>query len=867
MKSELPPATGNWATLRLLWQAARRRAAGRKKRQAQLMHRKSGSDSDTLGGLMAFMMVIFMTTVHLALAWMTVDGLNIAKQEDWESKGRMVLESYEYKRAVELNESLVKIRDLEKLPNASITIQTELRSLKQRYASSLTHLGTMAAYDRKHARGGSHESNEQQIIGQFSRHGLDGFISETDIGKDDLSRPQSIPSSYWVFLAFMLLWWLLMISFQGEGFELDIQRRRHPMWEWLFSHPIQPTAAFAAEMLAPMMANPIYFAAPAFWCFLLIHIFGFLPGLFAGLLVGMAFSVAASCLNKALEIAAMLRLSPRNRGAALGLMSWLGYAAMMLPLFTLNARGLKVWLVTTLGQLADWLPTWPAKAFVTGWGTEPVLWQVVTSGLLVAIAVTVLSVWLAWWGTAQGLQSSGASAPTQPAILRTNSGPRWLAGNPLYRKELLWFWRDKSAIIQVVLIPLTIGGFQAFNLRGVVDLAGTRWNAMCGLAIICGTYFLLVLGPRSLASEGGALWIALTWPQGLEDLLKAKARLWWIIVNGIVGLILTAAMFIFPSDAWRIGLVAVGWVVFSHSLAEKSVTLVMAPSSSGEMERPPAGRQWAAMLGTLAFGAGVLMQAWHSAIIGVVFSSLTAAAMWQNLRARLPQLFDPWSEKLPPAPTLMHSMIGIAIMVEVVGLVSGIAIATGGAENLWLTRAIAYGAVGIVAWFFMDHFLRGRDVKSADIWHWPQEWRRIPSSILNGGAVLAGGLLGAVALVYLFLLQILPFTSGYMQELAKLSAGFEKQLGWQFLLAVGFAPWAEEYFFRGLLYRALDREWEGLKALIGSAAFFAIYHPPVSWLPVFAVGLVNAWLFKTGGRLLPCVILHMTYNAVVLYAQ
>jgi membrane protease YdiL (CAAX protease family) len=867
MKSELPPPTGNWNTVRLLWQAARRRAAGRKKRQAQLMHRKTGSDSDALGGLMLFMMVILMTIVHLAIAWMTVDGLNTAKQEAWESKGRMVLERHEYKRALELNDDLTKIRDLENIPNPSIANQTELRSLKQIYASNLNHLGTMAAYDRKNAQGGSLESNEQQIIGHFSRHGLDGFISETDIEKDDLSRPQSIPASYWVYLAFMLLWWLLMISFQGEGFELDIQRRRHPMWEWLFSHPIQPTAAFAAEMLAPMMANPIYFAAPAFWCFLLIHVFGFLPGLFAGLLVGMAFSVAASCLNKALEIAAMLRLSARSRGAVLGLMSWLGYAAMMLPLLMLNARALKVWLVTTLGKLADWLPTWPAKAFVTGWGVEPVLWQVVTSGLLLAVTLTVVSVWLAWWGTAQGLQSSGAGVPTQPAVLGAKSAPKWLAGNALYRKELLWFWRDKSAIVQVVLIPLTIGGFQAFNLRGVVDLAGTHWNAMCGLAIICGTYFLLVLGPRSLASEGGALWIALTWPQGLEDLLKAKARLWWIIVNGIVALILVATVFMFPADAWRIALVAVGWVVFSHSLAEKSVTLVTAPSSSGEMERPPAGRQWAAMLGTLAFGSGVLMQAWHSAIIGVVFSSLTAAAMWQNLRARLPHLFDPWSEKLPPAPTLMHSMIGIAILVEVIGIVSGIAIAMGGAENLWTARTISYGAVGLIAWLGMHHFLLGRDVKSADIWHWPHDWLRIPASILIGAAVLGGLLLGGVALAYMQLLHVLPFTSGYMQELARFSADFEKHLGWQFLLAVGFAPWAEEYFFRGLLYRALDREWGGTKALMGSAAFFAIYHPPVSWLPVFAVGLVNAWLFKTGGRLLPCVLLHMAYNAVVIYWQ
>jgi membrane protease YdiL (CAAX protease family) len=55
--------------------------------------------------------------------------------------------------------------------------------------------------------------------------------------------------------------------------------------------------------------------------------------------------------------------------------------------------------------------------------------------------------------------------------------------------------------------------------------------------------------------------------------------------------------------------------------------------------------------------------------------------------------------------------------------------------------------------------------------------------------------------------------------------------------------------------------------VVGSAAFFAIYHPPMSWLPVFAVGLVNAWLFKTSGRLLPCVILHMAYNAMIIFIQ
>jgi hypothetical protein len=55
-----------------------------------------------------------------------------------------------------------------------------------------------------------------------------------------------------------------MLIFQSEGLELDPQRRRHPMWEWLFSHPVPAGAIFLAEMLSPIAANPIYCSAPLF---------------------------------------------------------------------------------------------------------------------------------------------------------------------------------------------------------------------------------------------------------------------------------------------------------------------------------------------------------------------------------------------------------------------------------------------------------------------------------------------------------------------------------------------------------------------------------------------------------------------------
>jgi membrane protease YdiL (CAAX protease family) len=86
-----------------------------------------------------------------------------------------------------------------------------------------------------------------------------------------------------------------------------------------------------------------------------------------------------------------------------------------------------------------------------------------------------------------------------------------------------------------------------------------------------------------------------------------------------------------------------------------------------------------------------------------------------------------------------------------------------------------------------------------------------------------------------------------------------------FVIAVIFAPFAEEYLFRGLLFRALDRQWGGWQAMLGSAAFFAVYHQPFGWPPVALVGLANAFIFKKTGRLAPAVVLHMVYNAIVLY--
>src|SRR5262245_31973874 len=173
-----------------------------------------------------------------------------------------------------------------------------------------------------------------------------------------------------------------------------------------------------------------------------------------------------------------------------------------------------------------------------------------------------------------------------------------------------------------------------------------------------------------------------------------------MIASGMVAIVLGYAAYLYPANIWNIVLVGIGWFFFGRSMAEKTVTLVRVTSSSGEREPVSRGRQWAAQLGMLTFAIGVLTQQWQLAVVGIVYSYLTAAAMWENFRARLPYLYDPWSEKLPPPPTLMHAMIAIAAMTEGIALVR-ILLLVFRVKNIWAAQSSAYAAAACITCYVM----------------------------------------------------------------------------------------------------------------------------------------------------------------------
>ncbi|MCU1303466.1 MAG: family intrarane metalloprotease [Candidatus Sulfotelmatobacter sp.] len=854
MTTALQSRPNFWSTVRLLLGVARKRSTGRRKRQRELLHNRAGQDSTDWGGTSFVLGVLFMMALNIGAAFVVQIAVECGERIEAERRGKIIVSGY----------FLYRVRTAMRYPaeNGPTLVfsdcSDEARQIADKY-------------------GGDQLAIQQKLCAAFRAHGPLDFIANSD-ASPGVRALLTAGRLHAMLGSMLLLWWAVMLVFQGEGPELDLQRRRHPMWEWLFSHPAPAGAIFLAEMLSPIAANPVYWGGPLFVAILYGFVYGPLLGILAGLLIGIPVTIAAACLGKALEIGVTLRFSPRSRGAMIGFMGWLGYASLMLLLAGLFILRKIIMATAKFLDLFTMLP-WPwLRLFLGGQSNGSFSFL---SGMLACWAIAGItvagSVWFTVWGAQQGLSGNFAAADSGPSASRRISRKREIrfGKDPLYRKEFLWFIRDRSAIVQVILIPITVASFQLFNLRGLLGRAQGAWNYLCGAAILFGTYFLWILGPKSLSSEGTALWIALTWPRGLESLLKAKAWLWSMISSVMVLLVLSYTAFLFPGSIWKIALVGVGWFIFGRSMADKSVTLVSVTSSSGEVEPIPRGRRWAAQLGMLTFSIGVLMQQWHIAVVGIVYSYMTAAAMWQNFRARLPYLYDPWSEQLPPPPTLMHAMVAISILVEGGAVLTGMLVGLAGRENIAVAQAISYGISAVIVSIGMSHFLSNRGVLGQDVWRWGatpeaefKSWwgeirnRKFLLSLLLGAA---GGLvLGLFAHGYVAVLRHIPSIGEIIQKSEEQMAKIPNLKLSYAVMAVGFAPFAEEYLFRGLLFRALDREWGGWRAVIGSAAFFASYHSPFAWLPVALLGVTNALLFKRTGRLAPAVVLHMVYNAVVL---
>lgn len=127
-------------------------------------------------------------------------------------------------------------------------------------------------------------------------------------------------------------------------------------------------------------------------------------------------------------------------------------------------------------------------------------------------------------------------------------------------------------------------------------------------------------------------------------------------------------------------------------------------------------------------------------------------------------------------------------------------------------------------------------------------------------AAVAGTFSGLLAVGYLAMLRRLAVDLPVTDGSSRLAIG---------VMAVAIAPVAEEIFFRGWLLPCIEDELEPsrrswLAPLLGAFAFAAV-HPPLSFAPVFVLGLVASVLFSRTRSLGPGIVAHVVHNALVVF--
>jgi sodium transport system permease protein len=146
---------------------------------------------------------------------------------------------------------------------------------------------------------------------------------------------------------------------------------------------------------------------------------------------------------------------------------------------------------------------------------------------------------------------------------------------------------------------------------------------------------------------------------------------------------------------------------------------------------------------------------------------------------------------------------------------------------------------------------------------------RTPSWLALAGAVLLGVALVPVVFEFLLLLRALGLTFlSPEQEQILLDLVHESRVLPPVVVAGGMVliGAAEELFFRGYLFSALRRAAGARTAIVGSAVLFGLFHYVSLFdrlIPSTLVGLILGWVCWRTGSVLPAMLLHGCYDALM----
>jgi ABC-2 type transport system permease protein len=640
--------------------------------------------------------------------------------------------------------------------------------------------------------------------------------------------------------------------------------------EWLVTLPAETGTLLWSRIAERTVANA--FGVLALWptCAVLAWQAGFRYGAVAiGLLAALPLLALTAMTQTLIDTGLRLQLAPsrlRNLQAAISVASVLVFYLTISPGMPSGGQ----FMLLIARPTPDWIRWTPPGLMLQALGASSsaeaascgaMLVAEVT--LLLAVGMRVLRALLAHGVVGAGMRESGrAKARTGHKPASGSAGRRWAPSSPVQRRELTLLARDRNFLVQTTVLPVLIVGMQ-WVLNGRVESfaqvwADPQWVAAGAFGVVA--YALLLSAFQTLNAEGGAIWLLYTFPHSIETVLRDKARLWSVLVFAYPA-IGFSFMLIFgpPLDARTLGLMAMvllGVPIYS-AIAVALGVFGCDPLATEARQRVKVTYFYLYTLLSGLYVYAFFAPYWWQSLVFVVLAVLLALALWQKARDQLPYLLDPVASPLARVSTadgLIAAMLFFVLQMGTFALLHWRGGPAQGSEIAFafaVAGALTYGSVRYTQW----------RAKVAGV---PAMLGARWSQALVAG-VAFGLAAAALGIAYLQVVNGL----GLLEEASQARArrGTPTLGAWMLPVGVLAAPLFEEFIFRGLIFGGLRRSMHLLPAAVASAALFAIVHPPLSMLPVFALGVCAAWAYDGSRLLIAPMLVHAIYNASVIEWQ
>jgi membrane protease YdiL (CAAX protease family) len=633
----------------------------------------------------------------------------------------------------------------------------------------------------------------------------------------------------------------------------------HVEWstEWLFSLPATSRTLFGAQILGHAFVDPfswigtipmllvIYLSTGAGWA--LAAPAALCNSLYLGLIMASLRVVSETWLRK--------HFAPARLKNFQALFTLVGIVLLFLLFALSRSQEVMQWVIRVAQggtPLLVWNPfSLPAAAFAYSPGMVAA-WEIVSAGVIVTAAI-----WLCAWMVRDGL----ITAPAVYSGGRGTAPGRDFLPSGIIGKDLRLLLRDRNFFVQTLVAPALIVCFQVFFNVGMAESIGSNFHHAATFAFAVGAYVLISTGLNVLAVEGNSLWLLYGLPVPLPAIMLRKTLLW-------SGLGLGYAIIVLAICAWHIRtfqsidisytLVALTGVIIYSFIASGMGMLATDPLEIEVKRRIRPGMIYLYMILASLYGYALYAPQTWARLGQIVLSSLLAYALWQKVRDRSPFLLDAVSMP-PPRVSLADGLMAALGFFVLQGVLTIFLLSMHFPPGRVIVLAYAL-AGALVVGFTLLMFWRARvaGVFEAIGLRGPRDGRRLRAMGIGVAMGLAGAL---IAFGYLRFIRHFPNIDRY-RDFAEEMAGIHGS--WLAALAVIAAPLFEEFIFRGLVYRGMRRSLPARWSIAGSAAVFAICHPPISVLPVFIMGVLAASSFEITGWIVTPICVHMTYNGLVL---